>query len=69
MDDKNNNQGYKSAEAKINNNQTPKNEGRKFGKLSPELEKLESEWTVEDTMAACPTLTREEAEIAHKMGW
>ena len=68
MDDKNNNQGYKSAEA--NNNQPiKKSEGNKFGKLSPELEKLEAEWTVEDTMAACPTLTREEAERAHKMGW
>lgn len=56
-----------------NNNQTPKpinnNEPNKFGKLSPELEKLEREWTVEDTMAACPSLTREEAERVHKMGW
>ena len=54
-----------------NNNQTPieKDEENKFGKLSPELEKLEREWTVEDTMAACPSLTREEAERAHKMGW
>lgn len=54
-----------------NNNQSPikKDEENKFGKLSPELEKLEREWTVEDTMAACPSLTREEAERAHKMGW
>ena len=54
-----------------NNNQTPikKDEENKFGKLSPELEKLEREWTVEDTMAACPSLTREEAERAHRMGW
>lgn len=54
-----------------NNNQTPikKDEENKFGKLSPELKKLEREWTVEDTMAACPSLTREEAERAHKMGW
>ena len=46
-----------------------KEEEIKFGKLSPELEKLEAERTVEDTMAACPTLTREEAEDAHEMGW
>lgn len=49
------------------NNQ--KNEENEFGKLSPELEKLESEWTVEDTMAMCPSLTREEAERAWRMGW
>lgn len=51
-----------------NNNQikknNPKREESEFGKLSPELEKLESEWTVEDTMAMCPSLTREEAEKA-----
>ena len=54
-----------------NNNQPPikKDEENKFGKLSPELEKLEREWTVEDTMAACPSLTREEAERAWRMGW
>ena len=45
------------------NNQ--KNEESEFGKLSPELEKLESEWTV----AMCPSLTREEAERAWRMGW
>ena len=58
---------------KINNNQikkeNPKNEESEFGKLSPELEKLESEWTVEDTMAMYPSLTREEAEMAWRMGW
>ena len=59
---------------KINNNQpieknNPKNEESEFGKLSPELEKLEAEWTVEDTMAMCPSLTREEAERAWRMGW
>lgn len=56
-----------------NNNQVkknnPKNEESEFGKLSPELEKLEAEWTVEDTMAMCPSLTREEAERAWRMGW
>ena len=46
-----------------------KEEEIKFGEISEENKKLESEWTVEDTMAACPTLTREEAERAHKMGW
>ncbi len=55
------------------NNKTPKpiekEEENKFGKLPPELEKLEKEWTVEDTMAACPSLTREEAERAWRMGW
>ena len=55
------------------NNQIKKNnqkrEESEFGKLSPELEKLEAEWTVEDTMAMCPSLTREEAERAWRMGW
>ena len=60
MEDKNNNQ------IKKNN---PKREENEFGKLSPELEKLEAEWTVEDTMAMCPSLTREEAERAWRMGW
>ena len=60
MEDNNNNQIEK-------NNQ--KNEESEFGKLSPELEKLEAEWTVEDTMAMCPSLTREEAEKAWQMGW
>ena len=60
MEDNKNNQIKK-------NNQ--KNEESEFGKLSPELEKLESEWTVKDTMAMCPSLTREEAERAWRMGW
>ena len=46
-----------------------KEEEIEFGEISEENKKLEAEWTVEDTMAACPTLTREEAERAHKMGW
>lgn len=61
MEDKNNNQPIEK------NN--PKSEENEFGKLSPELEKLEAEWTVEDTMAMCPSLTREEAERAWRMGW
>ena len=52
-----------------NKKQVPKKEENEFGKLSPELEKLEAEWTVEDTMAMCPSLTREEAERAWRMGW
>ena len=64
MDDKNNNKGYKSAEA--NNNQPiKKSEGNKDDKPSQKY----NGWTVEDLMAVCPTLTRKEAEIAHKMGW
>ena len=46
-----------------------KEEEIEFGKLSPELEKLEAEWTVEDTMAMYPSLTRKEAEDAWRMGW
>ena len=59
-------------EDKNNLNEKPiekKEEEIEFGKLSPELEKLESEWTVEDLMELCPTLTRKEAEDAHEMGW
>ena len=50
-----------------NNNQTPieKDEENKDDKLSQKYEG----WTVDDLMAVCPSLTREEAEIAHKMGW
>ena len=51
------------------NNLNQKREESEFGKLSPELEKLEAEWTVEDTMAMYPSLTREEAERAWEMGW
>ena len=46
-----------------------KEEEIEFGEISEENKKLEAEWTVEDTMAACPTLTREEAEKAWRMGW
>lgn len=60
MEDNNNNQIEKN---------NPKSEENEFGKLSPELEKLEAEWTVEDTMAMYPSLTREEAERAWRMGW
>ena len=59
MEDKNN----------LNDKSVEKEEEIKFGEISEENKKLEAEWTVEDTMAACPTLTREEAERAHKMGW
>ena len=59
MEDKNN----------LNDKSVEKEEEIEFGEISEENKKLEAEWTVEDTMAACPTLTREEAERAHKMGW
>ena len=59
MDDKNN----------LNDKSVEKKEEIEFGEISEKNKKLEAEWTVEDTMAACPTLTREEAERAHKMGW
>ena len=61
MDDKNNNQGYKPEEAIIK-----KDADKSYEEL---LAESTNDWTVEDTMAACPTLTREEAERAHKMGW
>ena len=53
----------------LNEKLTEKKEEIEFGKLSEENKKLEESWTVEDTMAMCPSLTREEAERAHKMGW
>ena len=55
---------------KINNNLKPneKNENGKKNKSEPLIE-YENGWTVEDTMAMCPSLTREEAIIAHRMGW
>lgn len=37
-------------------------------KIEPLIE-YENGWTVEDTMALYPNLTREEAIIAHRMGW
>ena len=49
MDDKNN----------LNDKSVEKKEEEiEFGEISEENKKLEAEWTVEDTMAACPTLTR-----------
>lgn len=37
-------------------------------KIEPLIE-YDNGWTVEDTMALYPNLTREEAIIAHRMGW
>lgn len=60
---------------KINNNQpieknNPKpNEKNASESKSEPLIEYENGWTVEDTMAICPSLTREEAIIAHRMGW
>lgn len=60
---------------KINNNQpieknNPKpNEKNASESKSEPLIEYENGWTVEDTMAMCPSLTREEAIIAHRMGW
>ena len=59
MDDKNN----------LNDKSVEKKEEIEFGEISEENKKLEEGWTVEHLMALCPTLTREEAERAHKMGW
>ena len=60
MEDKNN----------LNEKQIEKKEEEiEFGEISEENKKLEEGWTVEHLMALCPTLTREEAERAHKMGW
>lgn len=56
MEYKDNNQNPKP----INNNGTSKDD-----KPSQKYKG----WTVEDLMAVCPSLTRKEAEIAHKMGW
>ena len=59
MEDKNN----------LNDKSVEKKEEIEFGEISEENKKLEEGWTVEDLMAVCPTLTREEAEDAHEMGW
>ena len=59
-------------EDKNNLNEEPiekKEEEIEFGEISEENKKLEAEWTVEDTMAMYPSLTREEAERAWEMGW
>lgn len=61
MEDKNNNQIKK-------NNQKPNEKNASKSKSEPLIE-YENGWTVEDTMAMCPSLTREEAIIAHRMGW
>ena len=54
---------------KINNNQPiEKNKDEKNLKSEPLIE-YENGWTVEDTMAMYPSLTREEAEMAWRMGW
>ena len=54
---------------KINNNQAiEKNKDEKNLKSEPLIE-YENGWTVEDTMALYPNLTREQAIIAHRMGW
>lgn len=37
-------------------------------KIEPLIE-YDNDWTVDDTMALYPNLTREEAIIAHRMGW
>ena len=52
---------------KINNNQPiKKNEEKSYEEL---LKESTNDWTVEDTMALYPNLTREQAIIAHRMGW
>lgn len=61
MEDKN----YIS-EQKINQ-QIIENKGENK-KIEPLIE-YDNGWTVEDTMALYPNLTREEAIIAHRMGW
>ena len=53
-----------------NNNQIPKpTESDKENSKSKQLENSEDGWTVDDLMELCPSLTREEAIIAHRMGW
>lgn len=59
MEDKNN----------LNDKSVEKEEELEFGEISEENKKLEEGWTVEHLMELCPSLTREEAERAHKMGW
>ena len=59
MEDKNN----------LNDKSLEKKEEIEFGEISEENKKLEEGWAVEDLMELCPSLTREEAEDAHEMGW
>ena len=54
------------SEQKINQ-QIIENKGENK-KIEPLIE-YDNGWTVEDTMALYPNLTREEAIIAHRMGW
>ena len=61
MEDKNH-----ISEQKINQ-QIIENKGENQ-KNKPLIE-YDNGWTVEDTMALYPNLTREEAIIAHRMGW
>lgn len=64
MADNNNNKQIKK------NNLSPKpNERNASESKSEPLIEYENGWTVDDTMAMCPSLTREEAIIAHRMGW
>lgn len=52
---------------KINNNQPiKKDEEKSYEEL---LKESTNDWTVEDTMALYPNLTRKEAEMAWRMGW
>ena len=53
---------------KINNNQPPikKDADKSYEEL---LKESTNDWTVEDTMALYPNLTRKEAEMAWRMGW
>lgn len=51
------------------NDKSVEEEELEFGEISEENKKLEEGWTVEHLMELCPSLTREEAERAHKMGW
>ena len=51
------------------NDKSLEEEELEFGEISEENKKLEEGWTVEHLMELCPSLTREEAERAHKMGW
>lgn len=59
MEDKNN----------LNDKSVEKEEELEFGEISEENKKLEEGWMVEHLMELCPSLTREEAERAYKIGW
>ena len=54
------------SEQKMNQQTIENKDGNK--KIEPLIE-YDNGWTVEDTMALYPNLTREEAIIAHRMGW